>query len=186
MIRNLTLIGLLFSLSIPAFASEIAGVQFDDSINIQGTALQLNGVGTRNKFFMTIYAAALYLDHQEADASKILSTNTPISLSLEIVSGFVNKDKMSKAISEGFDNATHGNTAPIQNEIDQFLTQLQSGVEKKDRFKFSYIPDVGTIISKNGQEQTTIQGEAFRTAFFGIWLSDKPAQKSLKKALLGQ
>ena len=49
-----------------------------------------------------------------------------------------------------------------------------------------YTPGSGVAISKNGELKDTIEGIAFKKALFGIWLSDKPADKKLKKAMLGK
>ena len=93
---------------------------------------------------------------------------------------------MTSAINEGFERSTQGKTQAIETEIQQLITEFQSGVEKKDRFDFTYLTGVGTLVSKNGEQKTTIKGLPFREAFFGIWLSDNPIQKSLKADLLSQ
>ena len=53
-------------------------------------------------------------------------------------------------------------------------------------YDFIYVPGKGVEIYKNGQLASTIQGLDFKKAMFGIWLCDKPAQESLKEAMLGQ
>ena len=40
-------------------------------------------------------------------------------------------------------------------------------------------------VLRNSELLDTIAGLEFKKAFFGIWLSDNPVQKSLKKAMLG-
>jgi len=48
------------------------------------------------------------------------------------------------------------------------------------------VPGKGVEIYKNGQMISTIQGLEFKKALFGIWLCNKPAQESLKEAMLGK
>jgi len=94
---------------------------------------------------------------------------------------------MTEATLEGFENATHGETAPLQAEIDQLLSAFGVPIEKGDIFEFVYAPGTGIQIIKNGNVAQTISSDnAFKRAFFGIWISDKPAQKSLKYEMLGQ
>ncbi len=186
MIRKFIFFALTILLTAPVMAKEIGGVEFPESRTVNEQDLTLNGVGARKKFFIKVYVAGLYLTNKSSDSTAIIESNDTMSLSLEIVSGLVDKDKMTKAIVEGFDNATGGDTAAIQPKIDQFVAILQEGVEKQDRFDFDYIADTGIIISKNGEEKATIEGHDFKQALFGIWLADKPAQKSLKSNLLGQ
>ena len=45
---------------------------------------------------------------------------------------------------------------------------------------------MGVIVNKNGKLLTTIRGLEFKKALFGIWLGEKPADKNLKKGMLGK
>ncbi len=182
--KTLFVVSALFLFS-SVSAKEIGGVTIQPTHTVNGQTLKLNGAGARTKFFIKVYIASLYLSENSSDAKAILESDDTSAILLEITSGLVNKKKMVNAISEGFDNATAGNTSAIQAEINQFIKVFDAGVDKKDQFVFAYAADTGTVISKNGTEVTTIKGDAFKHALFGIWLSDHPAQKSLKKQMLG-
>ena len=54
-----------------ATAVEVEGVNVGESKTVDGTALELNGVGVRSKFFIDLYVAALYLPSKSSDASSI-------------------------------------------------------------------------------------------------------------------
>ena len=54
-----------------------------------------------------------------------------------------------------------------------------------DFYEFTYLPDSGIHVLKNSTYVDTIPGIDFKKAFFGIFLSSNPVQKSLKKAMLG-
>ena len=47
-----------------------------------------------------------------------------------------------------------------------------------------YTPNKGLSVLKNGKSQGVIPGLAFKKAFFGIWLSDSPVDKDLRKGML--
>ena len=44
----------------------------------------------------------------------------------------------------------------------------------------------GVVVYKNNTKKGVIEGNDFKKGLFGIWLSAKPADKNLKKAMLGQ
>lgn len=187
MMKLITLLaGLL--LGSTAFSQEIAGIEMPDKITTTAdTELQLNGAGVRTKWFMDLYVSGLYLQGTETDAEAILSADEAMAIRLHMVSGLITSEKMTEATLEGFENATHGETAPLQAEIDQLLSAFGVPIEKGDIFEFVYAPGTGIQIIKNGNVAQTISSDnAFKRAFFGIWISDKPAQKSLKYEMLGQ
>ncbi|HMP05316.1 MAG TPA: chalcone isomerase family protein, partial [Lacipirellulaceae bacterium] len=59
-------------------------------------------------------------------------------------------------------------------------------IVKGDVFDLVYLPARGVTVLKNGQRVGAIQGLAFKQALFGIWLSNRPADESLRVALLGK
>ncbi|HBR97350.1 MAG TPA: chalcone isomerase [Gammaproteobacteria bacterium] len=177
---------LLVVLSPLAQARDVAGVTFPDELSADGGTLVLNGAGVRKRLVVTLYAAGLYLPTSTHTASDVLDQDHPMSISLTILSGLVNSKKMEKAVRKGFKNATKGQLTALQSRIDQFVSVLREDISKRDAFQFTYIPGSGTRVLKNGEEKALIEGADFKRALFGIWLSDKPVQGSLKDDLLGR
>lgn len=168
-------------------AAEVAGVDVPDSIKTTtAQELKLNGAGVREKWLMDLYVGALYLKQQQKDAVKIIKQEDEMAIRLHMVSNLVTSEKMTSATLEGFENALHGNTAPLKTEIDAFLATFKEPIKKDDVFEMVYVPGEGVKIYKNQALKNTIAGEAFKQALFGIWLSDQPAQKSLKAEMLGE
>ena len=62
----------------------------------------------------------------------------------------------------------------------------KSPIAEGDVFDIVYVPGTGVESYKNGKLQSTIKGLDFKKALFGIWLSKKPADVNLKKAMLGK
>ena len=151
-----------------------------------GKQLVLNGAGTRTKFIISVYQMGLYLQKKSKNANQIVNANEPMAIRLRIVSGFASAEKMKHAIKQGFHNSTGGKTAPIQAQINQLLTKGFAGkIRKGDAFDLVYTPAGGTQVLKNGKTLTVVKGLPFKRALFGIWLSGRPAQSSLKNELLG-
>lgn len=184
--RLISVLTLTFALFSTAQAREIADVEIPENLTADSTELVLNGAGVRTKWFMDIYVSALYLTQPSTDAAAIMSADEPMAVKLHMVSGLITSDKMKTAVMEGFEGATGGNLEPIQEHIDQFIAVFDEEIKKNDEFDLIYIPGKGIDIYKNGKFTETVNGGlAFKEAVFGIWLSNKPAQANLKKAMLG-
>lgn len=187
MLNKSLIVALIFVLfNTPAFAKSVGGVEFPETI-VQGqSTLTLNGAGLRKKFFIKLYAAGLYVESATQNSASIINDDKAQSLSLTIISGLISSKKMEAAVVEGFQNSAMGNLADLQGRIDTFIAVLREEIKKQDQFVFNYLPGSGTHIVKNGAEKAVIEGLDFKSALFGIWLSEKPAQKSLREELLGK
>ncbi|QYJ79851.1 chalcone isomerase family protein [Shewanella acanthi] len=166
-------------------AIEVSGVQIADKITLQEQPLTLNGAGIRSKFFMDLYVGSLYVPTHMKTTAEVI--DAPIAaIRLNITSGLITSEKMHDAIIEGFEAATADNTTDIQSQIDAFMALFKDEIKLGDQFTFVASKAQGVTAYKNGQEQATIEGEMFRQALLKIWLGEKPAQKSLKEAMLGK
>ena len=168
-----------FSLS-PSNASELP-----TEMEYQNTKLILNGHGTRIRFFMKAYEGSLYLESTSNNAEEIINDDAPMSIRMDVISSLVTPDAMKIALNEGLEKSTGNNTNPIIKEINQLNSSLNSEVAAGDFYEFIYIANSGTHVLKNSEFIDVIPGIEFKKAFFGIFLSSNPIQKSLKKAMLG-
>ena len=128
--------------------TKAAGVSIPSSLNY-GEELTLNGVGVREKFWMDMYAGALYLKNKSHDATAIMNSNEPMAIRLHIVSGLISSDKMIDAVDEGFENSTHGKTDAIKDEIKKFKGFFSDKIKKNDVFDIVYMPSEGVVVFKN-------------------------------------
>ena len=160
-------------------------VELPTKMEYQGAKLTLNGQGIRIKFFMKIYKGSLYLESSSSNAEEILNSDAPMSIRIDVLSSLVTPEAMKTALNEGLEKSTGKNTASIKKEIDQLNATFNSDVGSGDFYEFIYLPDSGVHVLKNSNYIDTIPGIEFKKAFFGIYLSRNPIQKSLKKAMLG-
>ena len=165
--------------------STISASEIPKTIEFEGSTLMLNGTGTRVVFFMKVYEGSLYLASKNSDAKQILNDSSPMAIRIDVTSTMVTADAMKKALNEGLEKSTNNNTGPISDEIKQLSSSFNSGVTNGDFFEFIYLPEIGTHVLKNQNLVDVIPGLEFKKAFFGIFLSDNPIQKNLKKAMLG-
>lgn len=170
-----------------AGAAELSGVFIDDEIQAaDGQTLILNGVGLREKFWVDVYVGSLYLPSKSDDVAEILSKPGPWRVQLDFVYKEVASEKLLKGWREGFEKNQSAETLEkLKSQIDQFNSYFETSAVKKDQFVFDYIPSTGTRISKNQKLLGTIGGEDFKNALLEIWLGNHPADKSLKRGMLG-
>ena len=163
----------------------ISASDVPQTIEFEGSNLILNGQGTRVVFFMKVYEGSLYLENKNSDAEEIINNNTSMALRIDVISEMVTADAMKKALSEGLEKSTNNNTSHIVDEIEQLSSSFNSDVASGDFYEFIFIPKIGTHVIKNNELVELIPGFDFKKAFFGIFLSNNPIQKNLKKAMLG-
>jgi hypothetical protein len=178
---------LLLASTSTAYTLSIDDIHIPDSLSAGKRQLVLNGAGIRKKFFMNIYVGALYLMEKSHDAEKIIQSNEPMAIRLHIVSSMISGEKMAKATRTGFEVATNGNTAPIKEKIDRFISVFKSGIDKGDIYDIIYLPEKGVDVYKNNSYISTTSGLALKQALFGIWLCKNPSHNNprLKDGMLG-
>ena len=168
-------------------AQKIAGIEIPTQFSTINIPLQLNGAGTRVEWFIDVYAAGLYLQQPQQDAQRILQADEPMAIRMHILTDLLTSKKITEAVREGFEKSTNGQTAPYQTLINSTLQAFADEIKKHDYFDLVYLPDQGVDIYKNGTLLYQVEsGLEFKQALFGIWLSDRPVQERLKKAMLGR
>lgn len=172
-----------FSTSQRAIGAEIEGVQFDDSYEVEGIKLKVQGTG----LFMYLavvkaYVGALYL--QEGVSVGDVLSDIPKRLEVEYFHALKGRDfgiTTNKMIAKNTDFQTLQNIKP---QID-YHNGLYEDVEPGDRYSLTYVPGKGTTLALNGKIKGTIEGADFASALFSMWLGKFPMNKPFKKQLLG-
>ncbi len=166
---------------------EVNGVTVPRKIEFQGKTLQLNGAGGRSKMWLEVYVQALYLSQLTQDPQFIIDSDTEMAVRIEITSSMVSSNKLTKAMNTGFEKSAGANLEQLRPRIEQLKSFLSDAITEKDVFILAYNPlDQNVYVSKNEVLKGKIAGFDFKKALFGIWLSDKPVDETLKKHLLGQ
>jgi hypothetical protein len=166
---------------------EVNGVTVPRKIEFQGKTLQLKGAGGRSKMWLEVYVQALYLSQLSQDPQFIIDSDTEMAIRIEITSSMVSSNKLTKAMNTGFEKSAGSNLEELRPRIEQLKSYLSDAITEKDVFVLAYNPlDQNVYVSKNEVLKGKIQGFDFKKALFGIWLSDKPVDETLKKHLLGQ
>jgi hypothetical protein len=172
-----------------AFAAiDINGYKFDDTAKVAGKDLKLNGAGMRTKLVFKVYAAGLYLPEKKNNVADILKLEGPRRVTLQMARD-VSSEEFGKAFMDGLnENVDRAEKAKIVSQIGRMGETFASvdGLKKGDVLHIDWIPGTGTISELNGKKLgDTIPDIAFYNAVLRIWLGDKPVDRALKPALLG-
>jgi hypothetical protein len=171
-----------------AQAVEVAGVKFNQTIQLGGGPLQLNGAGIRYKTFFKVYAASLYLQGRARSLEDVLAMPGAKRIHLVLLRS-LDGGEFGKLLSSGIErNSTrdefiHSLPAILRmGESAARYKQLEAG----DSLTIDWVPNVGvTLYVKGRQEVGPYKDPEFFAAMAKIWLGRAPADASLKEALLG-
>ena len=167
---------------------KIDGVIIPKSVVFSEKTLILNGVGIRNKFWSDLYTQALYLTVQSSNPQEILNSNSKMSMIFHITSKLVTAKNFSDRLNKGI-KKTVGVEKWISFKPEMDLINIFLNTDKiveNDVFNLVYNDaDTSVWVIKNGVVKGKVPGFEFKKALFGIWLSEKPVNESLKNNLLG-
>lgn len=177
----------LIFISPSAMAKSIKGVDIPQQITLpeSGQTLVLNGAGIRSKFFFSIYIGALYLTEKQQSVPAILQNNAPRRVVMHCLYHEIDKDKLTEAWNEGFDeNTDKQSLKKLQARLKEF-NKLFPALHEGDIVILDYYPGKGTTLRFNGKVLGNIPGQDFNIALLKVWLGQHPADSDLKSAMLG-
>jgi hypothetical protein len=166
-------------------AREWKGVNFSDEMQVDGTALVLNGLGLRQatSFKVNIYVAGLYLAEKSSDSNIILQSTTPKRLVLHFLRNLGSKD-LTKAWDDGFANNV-ANQIPVLRERIEKIKSFTKDMKTGQELIFTYKPGTGIEVGIDSAVVGTVEGDDFAKAFLSIWLGPNPPNQNLKDGILG-
>lgn len=186
MVLRLMFVTLFFALTFSAQALEVKGIKIDESAQVDGNALVLNGAGVRTKMMFKVYVAALYLGQKQTDAGAVINDHGNKRVAMHFLRE-LSSEKLLHGMNEGFvDNNSAAEMAAIEVPMKSFRQMMTSAKEVKegDVIVLDFTPS-NTQVSLNGRLLGKVEGEAFNQALLRVWLGGHAVDASLKKALLG-
>jgi len=182
---------IVMTLSLALFApaghaeTTVAGVKLPDDIQLAGERLVLNGAGIRSKFFIKVYVGALYLRERSMAPDAILAMPGAKSMHMHMLYKEVSAEKIRDGWTDGFKANLSGpafdRLQPRLRRFNALFPALHAG----EHVEMNYLPGTGTELRINGRLLGTIEGADFFAALLTVWTGDKPADKALKRGLLG-
>jgi hypothetical protein len=181
--------GLTLAWGAAAATLDVGGAKIEDTADVRGSKLVLNGAGVRYKAVFKVYAAGLYLGKKASTPEEVLATpgakRMHITLLREIDSNELGKS-FTTAFTDNAPKAEMSKLIPGLIKMGQIFSD-QKKLLAGESFTIDWVPGTGTVITVKGVPQ----GEPFKepeffTALMRIWLGPKPADWQLKDALLGK
>lgn len=177
----------LFSGGLLAATVEINGVKLEDSADVRGSKLLLNGSGTRYKGPFKVYVAGLYLGKKAGTLEDVVNQPGPKRISITMVRD-IDAAELGKLLTRGMqDNMAPGEMSklvPGLMRMSQVFSDYKNLVVG-DNFMIEWVPGQGSVVTVKGK----VQGEPYKEpeffkALMSIWMGSVPADFKLKDALL--
>ncbi|TFZ01719.1 chalcone isomerase family protein [Ramlibacter humi] len=172
-----------------AAQATVSGVKYEETADVRGTKLQLNGAGIRYKAVFKVYTAGLYLPKKASTTEEVLAMpgarRMSITMLREIDSSELGK-LFSRGMEDNMDKAAFSKLVPGVVRMSQIFSEHKK-LNPGENFQIDWIPGTGTVVTVKGVPQ----GEPFKepefyNALLRIWLGSSPADYKLKDALLGK
>lgn len=171
-------------LSGSASALEVAGVNLEPSVTVNGHLLKLNGYGLRKKLFIKVYAGSLYSAQRLTTTAAALQDGGDKLIRMNFLHSKVEKEKIIEAFKEGF-----ANNAPElagSTEAKKFLSLFSADFKRGDVVDLTLGADGAVSASHNGRLLGSVPSARLGRGVLAIYLGDKPADETLKKGMLGK
>lgn len=168
-------------LALPAAARKYEGVTLPDTIELGGHKLVLNGMGLREKVFVDVYVAGLYLPAKTKDASKAINDDVPKRIQM-VMKRDVGKDKLAETMRDSINASGQAAAKAKANTLAGWMESVKEG----DHIVLDYVPGKGSTVTVKGKVKGTIEGVPMMKALWGIYLGKSPPSSALKKGLLGK
>jgi Chalcone isomerase-like len=174
--------------NVHANTTDVSGVKYDDTVDLRGSKLQLNGAGVRYKAVFKVYSAGLYLGKKASSPEEVYTQASSKRMSVTMLRD-IDATELGKLFSRGVEDnmpkSDFSKVVPGLLRMSQMFSEYKQ-LKTGDTFTIDWIPGTGTIISIKGKPY----GEPFKepeffNALMGIWLGKQPADWKLKEALLG-
>lgn len=167
----------------------VSGVKYEESAELRGARLQLNGAGVRYKAVFKVYTAGLYLPKKAATPDEVLAMAGAKRLSItmlrEIDSSELGK-LFARGMEDNMDKTAFSKLVPGVLRMSQIFSEHKK-LDPGDSFMIDWVPGTGAIVTVKGVPQgEPFKEQAFFNALLRIWLGPNPADWKLKDALLGK
>lgn len=166
---------------------DTSGVEFPPELVLRGVRLARNGAGTRYRFVIRVYAAALYTTDAALTAEAALDTRTPKFLRVVMLRD-IDATELGRLLTAGMQkNASRdelGRALPGMMRLGEVFAEKKR-LLKGGSFSIEWVPGMGTLIAVDEVSiGAPIPEPQFFSALMKIWLGSTPADTSLKQALL--
>jgi hypothetical protein len=187
-VRAVIILALLGAASVQA--GELEGVQLEDRVQVDGQALELNGMALRTRMFFKVYVAGLYLQHKATSAERAIESDGAKRIVLVMMRD-ATADQFCESVEAGLEaNNSEAEIERVKPQTQALFAKIRTVGEarKAMRIVLDYSASAGaTMLFVDGAPQgEPMPGADFFRALLRIWLGERPVQPEFKRLLLGQ
>jgi Chalcone isomerase-like len=165
----------------------VAGVLYDNTDNVAGTALVLNGAGVRTRSSFKVYAAGLYVTNGKTTAAGVLALAGAKRMKIVMYREVSAVDMGDHFVTGINNNTTENERTNLAPSIVRFTSLFDTvpALKKGDVLTLDWIPGTGLLCALNDKAVGDAIGDsAFFQSVLKIWLGNNPVDSTLKTALL--
>lgn len=168
-------------------AVDLGDVTLEESTQVGGQRLQLNGAGISKRLVFKLYAMGLYLPARKQHAAEVLSTEGPRRMTivpLRDISG----DDFTEAVMSDLSPERFASPEVLRQLLGlaDAIGQQPGGLRRGDVLTLDWLPGTGAVVALNRKPLTApMRNVAVYNALLMVWLGEKPTDPSLKAKLLG-
>lgn len=178
---------ILAASSLPAFAAEVSGIKFPDTVTVAGQDLVLNGAGVRSKLVFKVYALGFYLKEKKTTVAEVLASSGPRRIRIMPMRDLTSDDfgmAFMKGLNDNVSADERTKLLPQTKAFGEMFAQFP-GLKKGDELIVDWTPGVGSQATLNGKKVGEVLPDvAFFNAIMRIWIGDKPVDATLKPKML--
>ncbi len=184
--KNATLCAVVMAvvLALPAAAKDVAGVQFPETLTVEGKELKLNGAGLRTKVVFKVYAAGLYLQNPTPSAQQVIGSDQVKRVRMSMLRDL--EKKTDRRCHRGWLQEERGGQAAGAAAAAGHLHRGHPGPEEGRRAGADVRAGQGHHHREQGGQTISVEGKDFADALFSVWLGKNPVDGSLKDGMLGK
>ena len=183
----------VFTATLPAWALDVAGVNYRPVTTVEGVSLRLNGAGVRQFASSPLYTAGLYLEQKSSTTQGVLQAKGAKQVRVVMLRETTGKE-MGDLLAQGLiGNSSDEDLANLIPEIMELGTLIaeRGSLRQGDSFQIDWTATSGTTITviQHGSRKPVIEVFAkpeLIGAMMRMWIGEHPADPALKAALLGQ
>jgi hypothetical protein len=171
-------------------AGELEGVQLEDRIEVDGQALELNGMALRTRLVFKVYVAGLYLPQKVTSAQSAIEGAGAKRMVLVMMRD-ASADQFCESIEGGMaNNNSEAEVDLVRPQTEALFAKIRAvGAARMGmRIVLDYSPSAAatTLFIDGAAQGGPMPGPDFFRALLRVWLGEHPAQPDLKRALLRQ
>ncbi|TXI93488.1 MAG: lipoprotein transmembrane [Burkholderiaceae bacterium] len=165
----------------------VAGVKLDDTTQVNGQTLKLNGAGVRYKVVFKVYVAALYLPELRSTTQEVLALPGAKRVTLVMMRDLSNDDlgqRFLDGLRNNLDTAERTRLVGAMVTFGKIFSTVLK-LKKGDVLTFDWVPGTGVVCQLNGEKiGDHINDANFYNGVLKIWLGNQPADETLKHKML--